>query len=258
MGKCKEKMTKFCFLYILEYMGKNSTGENFEFRAEGSVLPHFQLGNVSPIFRRIEEKNIPKNLTDILDPWTEILREKMRYDALNYGLFREVPLDEEQGGFIDKIDPKKIGMNPAQKMILKRYLGRMRADTRLTGDYMKEFIDSAFASLEKGSLEFIQSMADSPTLRKFLLSDPDLAREWHGLIQNRTVSEVLAQGIGSCKTLAVISKLIIEQADRRYQLGIKGIKIIENDEFHVTLEITTKDGKVTPYDPTSALYKSTP
>lgn len=66
------------------------------------------MGNVEPIFRRLEARNVPKTIEDVLTPMTELFRERMRYDALNYALFREVPLDEEQGGFIDKIDPKKI------------------------------------------------------------------------------------------------------------------------------------------------------
>ncbi len=54
------------------------------------------MGNVEPLFRGFESRNMPKKIEDILTPLTELFREKMRYDALNYALFREVPLDEEQ------------------------------------------------------------------------------------------------------------------------------------------------------------------
>lgn len=54
------------------------------------------MGNVEPLFRRIEARNVPKKIEDVLIPLTELFRERMRYDALNYALFREVPLDEEQ------------------------------------------------------------------------------------------------------------------------------------------------------------------
>ncbi|MBP9811842.1 hypothetical protein KBC86_00555 [Candidatus Gracilibacteria bacterium] len=236
-------------------MGKNSTAENFEARMEGSVLPKFQMGNVEPIFRRFEARNVPKKIEDVLTPLTELFRERMRYDALNYALFREVPLDEEQGGFIDKIDPKKIGMNPAQKVLLKNYLTRLRNNKELDGELLRDFIDGVLKGLEQGVPTFINALTESPTLRKFILSDPGLAQSWHGLTMNKTITEVLAAGTGSCKTLAVISKMLLERANERYKLAIKEIKIIENDAFHVTLEITKKDGSIISYDPTSALYK---
>ena len=239
-------------------MWNNRTAENFEARSEWSLLPKFQLGNVEPLFRSIEMRNTPKNVGEILAPLTELFREKMRYDALNYALFREVPLDEEQGGFIDKIDPNKIGMNPSQKILLKNYLTKLRNRKEIAWDIMRDFIDNALRWLEQWTKEFINALTDSPTLRRFILTDPELAKAWHGLTENKSIWDVLAGWTGSCKTLSVVSKMLIESANQRYKLWIRGIKIIENEEFHVTLEITTKDGAVMTYDPTSALYKSVP
>lgn len=83
-------------------------------------------------------------------------------------------------------------MNPAQKVLLKNYLTRLRNNKELDGELLRDFIDGALKGLEQGVPAFINALTESPTLRKFILSDPGLAQSWHGLTMNKTIPEVLA------------------------------------------------------------------
>jgi hypothetical protein len=46
----------------------------------------------------------------------------MKYDALNYALGKEFPVDEPQGDFIDKVDTRKLKISGEQKAILQKTL----------------------------------------------------------------------------------------------------------------------------------------
>ncbi len=176
----------------------------------------------------------------------------MKYDAVNYSLFRDTPLDTEQGGFIDRLDQRSLSINSAQKQILKKTLESVRKN--LQWDYLDEYVKGVLAALEGGNMiDLVEALISSPTLQRFLLSDPEFSRAWHWLYVGKNVPEVLRFWIGNCKSLSVMSKILLEEANRRYNLSIRKIEIIQNDEFHVYLKITTPKW-VLEYDPTSIFY----
>lgn len=77
-------------------------------KEKGTPLPEFSYDKITDILKSIEKNGRPKNLSEALLKWTEILQSHMKYDAINYAIFRSVPLEEEQGDFSDKVDLRKL------------------------------------------------------------------------------------------------------------------------------------------------------
>jgi hypothetical protein len=224
-----------------------------------SQFPEFSYEKISDVLRLLEKEGKPKNLDEALSRWTEILKNNMKYDTVNYAIFRYTPLEEEQWGFIDKVDPKKLGITEEQRILLRDFFQRLKkkssdSDNGSIDETLREIIDQILLSLSKDPIDIVQEIMQSPTLQRYLMEDGLFNKKWHGLYLGKNIPQVLNIGIGNCKSLSIISKMILESANIRYGLWIGKIEVIENDEFHVFLRIFTKKWPV-EYDPTSIFYK---
>jgi hypothetical protein len=219
-----------------------------------SLLPEISPRNLHLLWARIERGSPPKSKEEFYAAWESLLSQEMRYDGLNYALFRTSPLDEDEDGFLGKLDIQKLGISPKQKDILRRTLEQAKKELP-PHDYLDTYIDAVLASLDKDISSLIQALRDSPTLQRFLLENGEFANHWHGPISGKTLPEILTHGTGNCKTFAVMSKIVLEHANTRYHLGIMGIEIIENEENHFLLRIRSRNGE-SLYDPTRVFYKT--
>lgn len=59
-------------------------------------LPILQSRNTINTIREMEKKTIPKSTEELLELWTLLLESKMKYDAINYALIKEFPINEHQ------------------------------------------------------------------------------------------------------------------------------------------------------------------
>ena len=238
-------------------MNESREGILWEERGKKATsLPEFSYEKIIDILRRIEKNGKPKNLSEAVTLWTEILKDHMQYDAINFAIFRGVPLDEKQGDFSDKVDPSKLWISEKQRAVLKKTFLWLEKQIEKTWDpIMEEIITNILVSINKeGSLGIVEAIMGSPTIQRYLLEDGAFSHEWHSLYQKKNIQELLSNGVGSCKTFSVMSKMVLESANIRYGLWIKKIEVIENSGFHVFLRIHTSSG-IVEYDPTSIVYK---
>ncbi len=96
-------------------------------------------------------------------------------------------------------------------------------------------------------------MTEMPSLQKTLLCDETFSKKWMQLYEAKWVPELLQMGIWNCKTFALMSKMILEIGNSRWNLWIQKIEIIEQADNHVVLVIHTRNGMI-QYDPMEFLY----
>ena len=219
-----------------------------------TTLPTLRSHNNTAIIKEIEKKNKPTNTNEFLDTWTTFIGSKIKYDAMNYALMKEFPLDSKQWGWIDNINLTVLSMSYEQRLLTMKTLQRYQQKlSKEEAEYTD--INLLLLSLKNGNfIEFVKLVISMPSLQRVLLSDDIFAIEWMRLYEKRNVSELLQMGIWNCKTLAIMTQKILETGNIRWNLWIKKIDIIEWNDQHVTMNIHTKDTIIT-YDPTAILYR---
>jgi hypothetical protein len=101
----------------------------------------------------------------------------------------------------------------------------------------------------------VREIVDFSSLKRYFLRDEQFTNNWMSTYEGRTFQSVLQNWVGSCKTVVVLAKMLLESANNRWWLSISKIDIVEDDEFHVYLTIHTTDGKKRIYDPSIIFYK---
>lgn len=217
-------------------------------------LPIIKKWNILNIFQSFEIKNNPRNIENLLEAWTQLLTARMHYDAMNYALMKEFPIDSEQWGWIDRLLISELSMNSEQVFLLIKTLSEYKKQYE-KGSLEYTNIDLIILALRKWNFQqFITIFSEMPSLQKNILSDENFASKWMQLYEKKWIPELLWMWIWNCKVLAMMSKIILETWNSRWNLWIKKIDIIEWDDNHVTLKCYTKDW-IIEYDPMRMFYK---
>lgn len=217
-------------------------------------LPTLSNRGAGDFLKWLEQKNIPKNTENLLQGWATLIWSRMHYDALNYALMKEFPLDEKQWGWIDKLSISELSMHPEQVTLLLKTLWGYRKQFE-KGSVLWTNIDLLCLALKKWNFqEFVSLLVETPTLQETILNDGNFAKSWMQIYEKKWIQEHMQMGIWNCKTLALMTKILLETADNRWNLWIKTIQIIEWDDSHVTLKIITKNW-IIEFDPMQSLYR---
>ncbi len=220
-----------------------------------TTLPQFRPDGLNAVIKSIEWEKKPQNLTETFSRITEQLERNMKYDALNYALGKEFPVDEPQGDFIDKVDTRKLKISGEQKAILQKTL-REFEKTLDMDEREKAWLKKIGEALSANDYHaLVREIVDFSSLKRYFLRDEQFTNNWMSTYEGRTFQSVLQNWVGSCKTVVVLAKMLLESANNRWWLSISKIDIVEDDEFHVYLTIHTTDGKKRIYDPSIIFYK---
>ncbi len=222
-----------------------------------TLLPVLGDKNNKEILNFFEKQNIPKNSEKLLDAWSNIIWSKMKYDAMNFALMKEFPLDSEQWWWIDKLDVSNLSMNPEQ----------ITLTIKILQEYGKSFekwssenisVELLILSLKKWNFkEFISLLIEFPTLQTYLRSNENFAKNWMQIYERKWTSELIQMGIWNCKTLALMTKMMLKAGNIKWNLWITKIQVIEWKDNHLTLKIYTPEW-IIDYDPMGTLYRKNP
>lgn len=201
----------------------------------------------------IEKNWKPRDLNEVLDKWGQLLQSKMHYDGVNYAIFKSFPIDEPDGNFLDKIDINSLKISDWQRQALWKLINK------LIEQYPEDPLIDILKNLQKSinswnTEEIVESIIESTTLQRIIMVDGEITSAWEKFYNGKDIEWILNWWIWNCKTLSVMSKMVLEWANIKYKLGIKRIDIIQNNELHVLLKIYTQKS-VFLYDPTSIFYK---
>lgn len=222
-----------------------------------TILPTLWAWWSPDILKTFEKQDIPKSTEKLLEAWTKLIESQVRYDAMNYALMKEFPIDSEQGGWIDKLSISELSMSPEQSSLLIKTLWEYKKQYE-KGSAESTNIDLLILALKKRNFqEFVTIIIEMPSLQKYLLSDEKFSKNWMQLYEKKWIPELIKMWIWNCKTLAVMSQKILETGNSRWNLWINKIQIIEWEDNHVTLKLYTAKW-IIDYDPMQTLYKKNP
>ncbi len=150
-----------------------------------TILPTLGAGGTTDILKTFEQKNTPKNTENLLEAWTKLIESQVRYDAMNYALMKEFPIDSEQGGWIDKLSISELSMSPEQSSLLIKTLSEYKKQYE-KGSVESTNIDLLILALKKRNFqEFVTIIIEMPSLQKYLLSDEKFSKNWMQLYEKK-------------------------------------------------------------------------
>lgn len=222
-----------------------------------TILPTLWAWWSLDVLKTFEKQDIPKSTEKLLEVWTKLIESQVRYDAMNYALMKEFPIDSEQGGWIDKLSISELSMSPEQSSLLIKTLWEYKKQYE-KGSVESTNINLLILALKKRNFqEFVTIIIEMPSLQKYLLSDEKFSKNWMQLYEKKWIPELIKMWIWNCKTLAVMSQKILETGNSRWNLWINKIQIIEWEDNHITLKLYTAKW-IIDYDPMQILYKKNP
>lgn len=214
-------------------------------------IEDFQTRWLEKVLQKFEREWYSSNLKWFLDLWEKNIGQNIHYDALNYAISVWYNAEDDLWIWVSRIPIERIRLTKEQKEILIRHLRQfqMRDNPELSWiiKTLIWFVDS------ENYIWFTKLLSNYPSLQKLLWEDANLWREWQKYYYSVPMDTMIINGVGNCKTYALLLKLLIENASKKWKFWVKQVTLHENIDGHVVLRIDTHQW-IQTYDPLLPIY----
>lgn len=225
---------------------------------EAEQIPEFGKEGIVEWLEKYEKTWGVKTIEALLAWINNLIRSSIKYDGLNFLVGKTLHRNTYPNWPVDfeSIDPNNILVLPDQVRIVKEWTDQ-KVKKFPDNDLFVEISEALNGLSEPYSLEQVGGVLDDfPSLVRMIAFDPELQTMLDRMYLEKNFNEQLKQGIWNCNTLSSLSKSIITEAAKRWNIPWVNIEYVRHKFVdHTYLKISYK-GKSQYFDPSKPLLWS--